>query len=323
MLGSGQPASVLGRAIAWVAAERALLDLRTAEAYESAHLKGSSSLPCSLLLVRMHEIPPRGTEVGLLGEVREEVAEAQKVLVDRGYLVSDEACFVTDELTLPPPPPSSSCGCDHGHADHHQDTNKKSHDLLSSPWVETGASSVRLWIPSPLLNRETDRIESLLASTSAAQGERVWRALDIGCGSGRDAVFLALRGWEVLGVDYLDHQIEKLHGFAQQHGVADRVKGACMDVEKNNGQELLEAYPEHFDLVSVARFLHRPLIPDVLAKLTKPGGMVAYHTFMKGSEQFGRPRSPKHLLLPGELADNFTRIGWEVIVDSTVAIKND
>jgi hypothetical protein len=61
----------------------------------------------------------------------------------------------------------------------------------------------------------------------------------------------------VLGVDYLDHQIEKLHGFAQQHGVADRVKGACMDVEKNNGQELLEAYPEHFDLVSVARFLHR------------------------------------------------------------------
>ncbi len=47
-----QPASVLGRAIAWVAAERALLDLRTAEAYESAHLKGSSSLPYSLLLVR-------------------------------------------------------------------------------------------------------------------------------------------------------------------------------------------------------------------------------------------------------------------------------
>jgi rhodanese-related sulfurtransferase len=43
---------VLGRAIAWVAAERALLDLRTAEAYESAHLKGSSSLPYSLLLVR-------------------------------------------------------------------------------------------------------------------------------------------------------------------------------------------------------------------------------------------------------------------------------
>lgn len=65
-----------------------------------------------------------------------------------------------------------------------------------------------------------------------------------------------------------------------------------------------------------------PLIPEVLAKLTKPGGMVAYHTFMKGSEQFGRPRSPKHLLLPGELADNFARIGWEVIVDSTVAISD-
>lgn len=66
----------------------------------------------------------------------------------------------------------------------------------------------------------------------------------------------------------------------------------------------------------------RPLIPDVLARLTKPGGLVAYHTFMKGSEQFGRPRNPKHLLLPGELADNFARAGWEIIVDSTVSISD-
>lgn len=68
--------------------------------------------------------------------------------------------------------------------------------------------------------------------------------------------------------------------------------------------------------------LDRPLIPDVLAKLTKPGGMVAYHTFMKGSEQFGRPRSAKHLLQPGELADNFSRIGWEIVVDSVVTISD-
>jgi hypothetical protein len=62
---------------------------------------------------------------------------------------------------------------------------------------------------------------------------------------------------DVLGVDYLENQINKLNGSAQQNGVVDRVKGVCMDVEKNNGQELVEEYPEHFDLVSVARFLHR------------------------------------------------------------------
>lgn len=58
-------------------------------------------------------------------------------------------------------------------------------------------------------------------------------------------------------MDYLENQVEKLHVFAQQNGVGDRIKGVCMDVEKNNGQELVEEYPEHFDLVSVARFLHR------------------------------------------------------------------
>lgn len=46
------PASVLERAIAWAAAGRALLDLRAVEVYEAAHLKGSTSLPFSLLLQR-------------------------------------------------------------------------------------------------------------------------------------------------------------------------------------------------------------------------------------------------------------------------------
>jgi hypothetical protein len=53
-----KPASVLGCAIAWVAEGRALLDLRPAEAYEIAHLKGSSSLPYPLLLPRSACPPP-------------------------------------------------------------------------------------------------------------------------------------------------------------------------------------------------------------------------------------------------------------------------
>lgn len=60
-----------------------------------------------------------------------------------------------------------------------------------------------------------------------------------------------------MGVDHLENQIEKLSQFAEQNGVKERVMGVSMDVEKNDGQELTEQYPEHFDLVSVARFLHR------------------------------------------------------------------
>lgn len=49
---------------------------------------------------------------------------------------------------------------------------------------------------------------------------------------------------------------------------------------------------------------------------------MAYHTFMKGAEQFGRPRSAKHLLLPGELAQHFSRIGWQIVEDSVVNISD-
>jgi len=296
----------------------------------------------------VHELPPRGSEVGLLGDSREEVEAAQSALRERGYIVPNNGCFVIDSALCGNESPAHEGGC------------KTCDDRL----VERGTSSVQLWVPSPLLHWEIERIESLLLLADGQKRTTTGRALDIACGSGRDAVFLALRGCmyeplychypygspsdlphartgEVVGVDHLEGQIEKLLAFAEQKNVADRVKGVRTDVEKNNGSELVTDYPESFDLVSVSRFLHRfapiiisfrlvfillllnrPLIPDVLAKLTKPGGLVAYHTFMVGAEKFGRPRSHKHLLQAGELGQSFSGIGWEILVDLTISISD-
>ncbi|MGB1257848.1 MAG: class I SAM-dependent methyltransferase, partial [Thiolinea sp.] len=69
-----------------------------------------------------------------------------------------------------------------------------------------------------------------------------------------------------------------------------------------------------FDLICVARYLHRPLFP-VIRRLLASGGVLLYQTFMQGCEQtaVGRPRNPDFLLRPGELAAEFADA--EIILD--------
>ena len=45
------------------------------------------------------------------------------------------------------------------------------------------------------------------------------RALDVGCGSGRDAVHLARRGWEVTAVDFVETALESARKRAAHEGV--------------------------------------------------------------------------------------------------------
>jgi len=54
--------------------------------------------------------------------------------------------------------------------------------------------------------------------------------------------------------------------------------------------------------VVVTNYLHRPLLPAIIAAVA-PGGVLLYETFAAGNERFGRPVSPEHLLQPGELLD--------------------
>ena len=58
---------------------------------------------------------------------------------------------------------------------------------------------------------------------------------------------------------------------------------------------------ERFDLVVVTNYLHRPILPDIVAAVA-PGGLLLYETFALGNERFGRPSNPDFLLRPGELA---------------------
>jgi 2-polyprenyl-3-methyl-5-hydroxy-6-metoxy-1,4-benzoquinol methylase len=49
------------------------------------------------------------------------------------------------------------------------------------------------------------------------------RAVDLGCGEGGDAIWLAERGWEVTGIDFSEAGLRKAAEHAAERGVADRI----------------------------------------------------------------------------------------------------
>jgi SAM-dependent methyltransferase len=96
------------------------------------------------------------------------------------------------------------------------------------------------------------------------------RALDLGCGEGGDACWLAERGWTVAAVDISDTALQRAAADADARGLGDRIEFAQHD--------LSDSFPDGtFDLIS-AQFLHstipldRPRILKNAADAVRPNG---------------------------------------------------
>ncbi|MFN3984178.1 MAG: class I SAM-dependent methyltransferase [Rhodocyclaceae bacterium] len=115
--------------------------------------------------------------------------------------------------------------------------------------------------------------------------------LDLACGGGRHALWLAARGHRVTAVDRDAAALRSLSGI-------DGVRTQQADLEQAD-------WPltgRRFDAVVVTNYLFRPHLASLWACVA-PGGMLIYETFMCGNERFGKPSNPDFLLQPGELLD--------------------
>lgn len=115
------------------------------------------------------------------------------------------------------------------------------------------------------------------------------RVLDLACGMGRHARYLAALGHPVLAVDRDAAALATLAGVA---GIEPR------EADLEAGTWPLGA--DRFAAVIVTNYLHRPLLPHLLAALA-PSGVLLYETFARGNEAFGRPSNPDFLFAPDEL----------------------
>jgi len=133
------------------------------------------------------------------------------------------------------------------------------------------------------------------------QGSPPGRALDIACGEGRNAIWLATRGWQATGIDFSPVGLDRAAELAADAGVADRVDFVVGDVVAG------PLPPGPFDAVIVA-YLQLPA-PQRRAALRRaaqvvaPGGtlLVVGHDTTNLADGAGGPQDPAVLFTPEEV----------------------
>jgi SAM-dependent methyltransferase len=125
------------------------------------------------------------------------------------------------------------------------------------------------------------------------------RALDLGCGEGRNAIWLAERGWQVTGVDFSQVGLDKARRQAAGRGVEiSLVHADLLDYQPAGGA---------YDLV-VVLYLQLPAVQrrEVLGRAVAalaPGGtlLVIGHDRLNLTEGHGGPRDPEVLFTPADI----------------------
>ena len=158
----------------------------------------------------------------------------------------------------------------------------------SNAWDERYAGADLVWtaVPNRFLVSE---VEALPAG----------RALDLACGEGRNAVWLAERGWDVTGVDFSNVGLDKARRLADARGVS--VHWELADATEYT------PLPESFDLV-IVMYLHLPeasrrLVFQQAAAGVAPGGtlLVVGHDITNRSDGWGGPRDSAVLYGPDDV----------------------
>ncbi|KAL1510709.1 hypothetical protein AB1Y20_007002 [Prymnesium parvum] len=309
-----------------------LIDVRPAAAYARRHLAHASSFPLASLPSRTAELPPQSAgALCVVGMPGDELASALAFLRgrdgSRGWAVA---------LLLPA-------------------TEELWRLAVRLSRLEANGSSRRLWAPSPHLPPLTAALEprrpsaaaaaaaaaavlflcsrptilrggaALLlggaALAAAAAGRRRRHALDLGCGRGRDCVWLALRGWSVVGVDCQPAFLREVEEFARRAGVGGRVRCELRDLKKRGvDAALFQPAPQ---LINVSRFMSRALLDDVVAAMPV-GCVLAVHHFTREavSLKSGRPikgaNEDERGLAPGELRARYAGVLDDILLEETV-----
>jgi SAM-dependent methyltransferase len=136
------------------------------------------------------------------------------------------------------------------------------------------------------------------------------RALDLACGEGRNAIWLATLGWQVTGVDFSDVAIERATKLAGARGVEVdfRVADATEFRDEPGSRSLVV-----ISYMQVPRDDRRAVLANAAAALA-PGGRLFMigHALRNLEDGHGGPSSPKVLWDPEALRDDVEAAGLRI-----------
>ena len=169
-------------------------------------------------------------------------------------------------------------------------------------WEERYRSAPKVWSGSPN--------QQLVAE---AADLTPGRALDVGCGEGADAIWLAERGWRVTAVDISRTALQRAQARADTAGVADRIEWIHADLRSQPPAE------GAYGLVS-SQYLHLP--PEArrkvfasLAGAVAPGGtlLIVGHHPKDLRTTAHRFHFPQAMYTADELVTYLDRDEWNVV----------
>jgi SAM-dependent methyltransferase len=201
----------------------------------------------------------------------------------------------------------------HGARAHQHDHPVDLHVLYTQEfWDERYGSADRVWSGDPnaqLVATVTD-LPPVDASAPAT-------ALDLGCGEGADAIWLASRGWQVTAIDMSPVALARGATQAAAAGVADKITWMQADgLTWDPGSS-------RYDLVS-AQFIHVPqpqlsLLHRGLASAVRPGGtlLIVGHHPSDLDTTIGRPNLPDLMFTAEQIATVLDPADWHIATSAT------
>lgn len=121
------------------------------------------------------------------------------------------------------------------------------------------------------------------------------KTLDIAMGEGRNGVYLAAQGFDVLGLDISEKGLQKAHRLAEAYGTS--IQTQVVDLETYTLEK------NAYDLIICTYYMQRDLFPQFMDAL-KPGGMALVETYNVDYLKYAR-FNPKWLLKTNELLEIF------------------
>ncbi|KAI9256832.1 hypothetical protein EDC94DRAFT_615911 [Helicostylum pulchrum] len=326
---------------AWIESSNTLcLDLRTKLDFKQRHLKSSTNIPLSQLVLRQSELPPKRLPFAVIEPINEKGCSSW--LVEHGWQVS----WIVWEGNL------------------------QWKEIEANQWTDNDDQHV-LFQPSPFLSSNIELLEQGLKERDE------WTFLDVGCGSGRDVGWLLTRNkkWRASAFDYLagamvrtDILVRNLH-VAQQLDILAQVKLmnngqwqlisnawwneqhnqdtkelqdsqdeitrrlAMVELENSNKKELYtfkELYHhllpktkyDTFDLILNIRFLSRPFLLEVPQLLNVGGYFIISHFVDDERYNYKQPKKSLRLQV-NEISELYGKMSqMEVIKDVIEEIED-
>jgi SAM-dependent methyltransferase len=121
------------------------------------------------------------------------------------------------------------------------------------------------------------------------------RALDVACGTGRNALYLAANGYAVTAVDISEVALDRGRRAAAERGLT--AEWLCMDLDEDPDRALPAGA---FDVIVWARYVHKTLMQHLVARLGLGGALVCEQHLETDATVAG-PSSAQFRLAPGEL----------------------